>query len=132
MLNQAAGTRVADTAFAASRQVWLAGLGAAIVTREWARNDAGDVFRALVREGSAVEARARRMIGRRFESSLALANTAWNRTRDTARATVNGLVKSTAAALPRVKVPIAGKKTAGQKRRPAKQASRKPRRGKRS
>ena len=29
--------RVGDTVFAASRQVWLAGLGAAVVTRDWAR-----------------------------------------------------------------------------------------------
>ena len=28
--------RVADAAIAASRQVWLAGLGAAMVTRDWA------------------------------------------------------------------------------------------------
>ena len=37
MLKQAAGNinanRVADAALAASRQVWLAGLGAAVVTR---------------------------------------------------------------------------------------------------
>jgi hypothetical protein len=46
MLKQATNTlnatRVADAALAASRQVWLAGLGAATVTRQWARNDAGD------------------------------------------------------------------------------------------
>jgi hypothetical protein len=83
MLKQAAGNinanRVADAALAASRQVWLAGLGAAVVTREWARNDAGHMFRALVREGSTVESRAIRVIGRRIESSVALATTAWSK-----------------------------------------------------
>ena len=136
MLKQGAGTRAADTALAASRQVWLAGLGAAIVTRQWARNDAGNVFRALVREGSTVEARALRIIGRRIESSLELATTAWNRTRDTAQATVNGLVESTTAALPRFRLRAAGKRVgkpaARKPRRAAKQASRKSRRGKRS
>lgn len=136
MLKQAAGNRVADTAIAASRQVWLAGLGAATMTREWARNDAGNVFRALVKEGSSVEARALRTIGRRIESSMALATTAWNRARDTAQATVNGLVESTTAALPRLRVRAAAKRVAKpaarKPRRAAKQASRKSRRGKRS
>jgi hypothetical protein len=72
MLNQSINpVRFADTALAASRQVWLAGLGAAIVTRDWARNDAGHVFRALVREGSTVEARAKRALGKQIDMSIA-------------------------------------------------------------
>jgi putative heme degradation protein len=71
MLKQAAGnlnaSRVADAALAASRQVWLAGLGAAIVTRDWARNDAGHVFRTLIKEGEAVETRAVRVIGKQID-----------------------------------------------------------------
>jgi hypothetical protein len=141
MLKQAAGTlrtnRVADAAFAASRQVWLAGLGAAIVTRKWARNDAGHVFRTLVKEGAGVETRAIRVLGRRIESSIVLATTAWNHARDAAQATVNGLVESTAAALPRFNARVAGRHTpkpAAKKRRlAAKRAtSRKSRRNKRS
>ena len=104
MLKQAAGNinvnRVADAALAASRQVWLAGLGAAVVTREWARKDAGHMFRALVKEGSTVESQTIRVLGRGIESSIALATTTWNRARDTARTTVGGLVESAAAALP--------------------------------
>ena len=139
MLKQAAGninaSRVADTALAASRQVWLAGLGAAIVTREWARNDAGHMFRALVKEGSTVESRTLRVIGRRIESSVALATTAWNRARDTARTTVGGLVETATAALPAFKAPAVkrARKTTAKKSRSAKgRISRKGRRAKRT
>ena len=139
MLKQAAGninaSRVADAALAASRQVWLAGLGAAVVTREWARNDAGHMFRALVKEGSTVESRTLRVIGRSIESSMALATTAWNRARDTARTTVGGLVETATAALPAFKAPAAKhvRKAAAKKSRSAKgRISRKGRRAKRT
>jgi len=127
--------QVGNTVYAASRQVWLAGLGAAVVTREWARNDAGDMFRALVKEGSTVESRAIRVIGRSIESSVALATTAWNRARDTARTTVDGLVETAAAALPAFKAPAAKhvRKTTAKKSRSAKaRVSRKSRRAKRT
>jgi hypothetical protein len=139
MLKQAEGNinanRVADAALAASRQVWLAGLGAAVVTREWARNDAGHMFHALVKEGSTVESRTLRVIGRRIESSVALATTAWNRARDTARTTVDSLVETAAAALPAFKAPAAKRvrKTTAKKSRSAKsRVSRKSRRAKRT
>src|SRR5271169_2331480 len=109
MLKQAAGNggsnRVADIALAAPRQVWLAGLGAAVVTREWARNDAGHVFRTLVKQGSHVETRTIRVIGRQLDSSIVLATTVWNRARDVTQATLNGLVESAVAALPSFKAP---------------------------
>lgn len=85
----------------AARQVWLAGLGAATVTRQWAAKDAGPMFRSLVREGEMVEGRARRVIGRQVGNSIALATAAWNTARDTALTTVNGLVGIAAAALPK-------------------------------
>jgi hypothetical protein len=139
MLKQAAGninaSRVADAALAASRQVWLAGLGAAIVTREWARNDAAHMFRALVKEGSTVESRTLRVIGRRIESSMALATTAWNRARNTARTTVGGLVETATAALPAFKAPAAKRvrrTTAKKSRSPKARVSRKGRRAKRT
>ena len=76
MMKQTAGNisvnRIADAALAASRQVWLAGLGAAVVTREWVRKDAGHMFRALIKEGSTVESQAIRVLGRSIESSIAL------------------------------------------------------------
>ena len=139
MLKQAAGNinvnRVADAALVASRQVWLAGLGAAVVTREWARKDAGHMFRALVKEGSTVESRAVRVLGRKIESSIALATTTWNRARDTARATVGGLVEPAAATLPAFKAPAAkrvSKTTARKPSRAKAHVSRKGRRAKRT
>jgi hypothetical protein len=139
MRKQAVGNggsnRVAEVAFAAPRQVWLAGLGAAVVTREWARNDAGHVFRTLVKAGSYVEARTIRVVGRQLDSSIVLATTAWNRARDVAQATLNGLVESAVAALPSFKAPGAGKHAAklGAKKPRAKRAgARQSSRGKRS
>ncbi len=138
MLKQVAGNgganRVTDVALAASRQVWLAGLGAATVTRQWARNDAGQVFRALVKEGSTVEARTLRRIGRRVDSSIVLATTAWSRARDAAQTTLNGLVETAAAVLPGFKAAPAKRVTVAAKkpRRAAKRAARKTRRNKRS
>ena len=66
---------------AASRQVWLAGLGAAVVTRDWAEREAGRVFRTLVKEGTVVESRAIRLVGDRVETSLTRANAMWQQTR---------------------------------------------------
>src|SRR5262249_59360039 len=103
MLKQAEkidASRFADTAFAASRQVWLAGLGAAIVTRDWARNDAGHVFRALVKEGASVESHAKRVIGKQFDMSIAVASDIATKARKTALTTVNGLVDTAVSALP--------------------------------
>jgi hypothetical protein len=98
--------RLADAAFAASRQVWLAGLGAAAVTRHWARNDARNTLRALVRQGSAVETQAIRVIGNGVETSIATARSIWNRTREQVRATVTAIADTAAAALPQVKASV--------------------------
>jgi len=123
MLKAAAGsfnaTRVRDAALFASRQVWLAGLGAATVTRQWAVNEAGQVFRSLVKEGEVVEGRARRIIGRQVGNSVALATGAWNGARRSALTTVNGLVDAAAAALPRLRTPATAK-SAAKSRSPAK------------
>ena len=134
MLKQATGnlsaTRVADAALAASRQVWLAGLGAATVTRQWARNDAGDVFRALVKEGKGMETRAIRVIGKQVDLSLAVATSTWNKARHTALTAVNELVDTAVAALPKLKVPVAAMRKATSK--PKKAGSRaKPRKARR-
>ena len=105
--------RVGDNMLAASRQVWLAGLGAAAVTRDWAEKEASGVFRTLVREGAAVESRAIRFVGDQVESSMTKANTLWKKTRvtveTTARAyadTAVALVRQTLPkALPKVELP---------------------------
>lgn len=127
--------RYADAALAASRQVWLAGLGAAMVTRDWARNDAGHVFRALVREGASVESHAKRVIGRQLDQSIATATRAVTKARATALTAVNafgGLVDAAVGALPTLRTP-ASKASTPSKAKPTKgRLVRKTRRGKRA
>jgi NTE family protein len=94
--------RLADAAFAVSRQVWLAGLGAGAVTRHWVKNSAGSTLRALVKEGSAVETQAIRVLGSGVETSIATASSMWNRSRKQVRATVMALADTAAAALPKL------------------------------
>ena len=104
-MNDMNASRLADAAFAASRQVWLAGLGAAAVTRQWAKNEAGNTLRALIKEGSAVETQAIRVLGSGVETSLATASSIWTRTREQVRATVTALADTAVAALPKLKAP---------------------------
>jgi hypothetical protein len=80
--------RIGEAAIAASRQVWLASLGAAVVTRDWVQTEARGAFKALVREGSVVESQAVRLVGDRLETSISIANTAWKETRRTVESTV--------------------------------------------
>jgi hypothetical protein len=82
-------TQYRETALAAPRQVWLAGLGAAVVTRDFLQNEAGPVFKSLVKQGTTVESRAIRFVGDRIETSMTRANALWRRT----RTTVEGAVK---------------------------------------
>ena len=37
--------RFGEATIAASRKVWLASLGAAVVTRDWVQSEAGDAFK---------------------------------------------------------------------------------------
>jgi hypothetical protein len=80
--------RLGEAAMIASRQVWLASLGAAVVTRDWVQTEAGNRFKALVREGSVVESQAVRFVGDRLETSISMANTVWKETRRTVESTV--------------------------------------------
>jgi hypothetical protein len=109
--NDTNASRIADVAFAASRQVWLAGLGAAAVTRQWARNEAGNTLRALIKEGSAVETQAIRAFGNGFETSLSTASSIWSRTRKQLQATVTTLADTASAALPQLKAIAATRKS---------------------
>lgn len=79
---------------AAPRQVWLATLGAAAVTREWAEKEAGKLFRTLVREGSAAESNAIRYIGKRVDTSVKAANTFARETRKGIDASVASLART--------------------------------------
>jgi hypothetical protein len=120
----------ARVAVATSRQVWLAGLGAAAVARDWARDDAGQVFRSLVKEGSTVETRVMRALNHRMNSSIAVAQSAFNKARDTGRARMNGLADAAAAAWPRFAPAVVAQRTTA---KPASRTGvRKTRRGKRS
>jgi hypothetical protein len=97
--------RIANPMLNASRQVWLAGLGAAVVTRDWAQSEAGNVFRSLVKEGTIVESRTIRLVGNRLESTFNVANTVWNRARSVARKTAGNAVTLVQSNLPNVKLP---------------------------
>ena len=72
----------------ASRKVWLASLGAAVVTRDWVQTEAGGVFKTLVKEGAIVESQAVRFVGDRIETSFSMANSVWKETRRTVESTV--------------------------------------------
>jgi len=106
-------TPYGDAVFAASRQVWLASLGAAVVTRDWAQSEAGHVFRTLVKEGTAIESKAFRMVGDGLEVSFTRANAVWKHTRSTVESTVRQLAdtavtlaqKSIPMSLPKVTLP---------------------------
>jgi hypothetical protein len=94
-----AGTRVV----AAYRKFWLAGLGAAALTRDWLDTGAAPLLRTLVEEGTLVEAKAMRVVEAGVESSYALAGTALRRARRGADAAIRGartLVPRTLAGLP--------------------------------
>lgn len=80
--------RLGEAAINASRQMWLAGLGAAVVTRDWMQSEAGAAFKALVKEGTVVESRALRFVGDRIETSVSVANMVWKETRRNVESTV--------------------------------------------
>ena len=80
--------RLGEAAINASRQMWLASLGAAVVTRDWVQTEAGGVFKSLVKEGTVVESRAIRFVGDRLETSVPFANSVWKETRRTVESTV--------------------------------------------
>ena len=80
--------RLGEAAIHASRQMWLASLGAAVVTRDWMHTEAGGVFKTLVKEGTVVESRAIRFVGDRIENSVSFANSVWKETRKTVESTV--------------------------------------------
>lgn len=131
MLKQAANfnpNQAAETILAASRQVWLAGLGAAAISRDWAQHRASGVFKGLVRQGSAVESQAIRIIGSRVETSIETAEALWNQARRTVMSTVSTVAESAAAAMPRLNGAAPKRTPAARTRKVAKaaKATRKP------
>jgi hypothetical protein len=104
--------------------MWLAGLGAAVVTRDWAQNEAGPVFRRFVKQGTIVESKAMRFVGDRVETSFAKANSVWKSTRQNVTSVVReyadsavALVKQTLPrTLPMIELPAARKAKATAKK----------------
>jgi hypothetical protein len=106
---------ISEQMLAASRQVWLAGLGAAVVSREWAQKEAAGVMKTLVREGTVVESRAIRFVGDQIEAQITRANSVWMTTRRTVESTVKQAAETTVALaqqvlphsplLPAIKIP---------------------------
>jgi hypothetical protein len=124
--------RFGEAAINASRQVWLASLGAAVVTRDWVQTEAGSKFKTLVREGSVVESQAVRFVGDRLETSISLANTVWRQTRRTVESTVKQAADAAVTfaqqvlprSLPAFELPMMPKarKPVARKAKPAKRA----------
>jgi hypothetical protein len=114
-----------EAALAASRQVWLASLGATVVTRDWVQTEAGDMFKTLVKEGTVVESRAIRFVGDQIETSVTRANSVWKRTRRTVEASVkqaaDAAVDFAQQVLPR-KLPMFEAPAPAKVARPAKKA----------
>ena len=89
--------QISEQMLAVSRQVWLASLGAAVVTREWAQKEAGQTLKTLVREGTVVESRAIRFVGDQIEAQMTRANGMWKQTRRTVESTVKQAAEQTVA-----------------------------------
>lgn len=88
---------LSEQMLAASRQMWLAGLGAAVVSRDWAQKEASGVMKMLVREGTVVESRAIRFVGDQIEAQVTRANSVWTQTRRTVESTVKQAAETTVA-----------------------------------
>lgn len=123
---------LSGAALAASRQVWLAGLGAAVVSRDWIQAEAGNTFRTLVKEGTVVESRAIRFVGDQLETSMTRANALWKKTRATVQSTVRQAADSAVLlvtetlprSLPKIALPAPA--TAKRRKPAAKRAAKAP------
>ncbi len=103
--------RAGENVLAASRQMWLATLGAASVTREWAGKEAGPVFRTLVAEGASVESKLVRRVGRRLEENARRASTLLRHARrgleSSAQTVANAAASLARRTMPRLKLEVA-------------------------
>jgi hypothetical protein len=88
--------QLSEAAIAAPRQMWLAGLGATVVTRDWVQTEAAGMFKTLVKEGTVVESRAIRFLGERLDASVNAANRVWKRTRRNVETSVKKAATATA------------------------------------
>ena len=123
-------------------KVWLASLGAAVVTRDWVQTEAGGAFKTLVKEGSVVESQAFRFVGDRIETSISMANSVWKETRRTVESTVKQAADAAVSfaqqvlprSLPAFEMPMASKarKPVAKSAKPAKRAVKAVRKAKRA
>lgn len=66
--------RIGERVLDASRQAWLATLGAAAVAREWVGSEAAPLFRRLATEGASVESQVMRNLRTTLETRIARGN----------------------------------------------------------
>ncbi|HSQ81199.1 MAG TPA: hypothetical protein VLU54_08710 [Casimicrobiaceae bacterium] len=102
--------RAGENLLAASRQVWLATLGAASVTREWAGKEMAPAFRSLVAEGANVESKLMRRVGRRLEANVSRGSAILRHARRGLESSAQMVADAAAAlarrTLPRVKLAV--------------------------
>jgi hypothetical protein len=109
-----------ENALAAPRQMWLASLGAAAVTRDWVQSEARQTFKSLVKEGTIVESRAVMFVGDQIEGSMNRANALWKQTRSTVETSVKQAAEGAVAlaqkalprSLPKIELPLMSKPAA--------------------
>ena len=120
--------QIGDVILAAPRQVWLATLGAAAVTRDWAEREAGSVFRALVKEGSAVESHAIRRVsegvGRSMRTARSFASSARSGVETSVASLASGASALMRARLPALRASVAVESAASPRKRRVKSVKR--------
>ena len=106
--------QLGENALAAPRQMWLASLGAAAVTRDWVQSEARQTFKSLVKEGTIVESQAVTFVGDQIEGSMNRANKLWKQTRATVESGVKQAADTAVAlaqkalpkGLPKIELPL--------------------------
>jgi len=112
--------QLGENALAAPRQMWLASLGAAAVTRDWVQSEARQTFKSLVKEGTIVESQAVMFVGDQIEGSMNRANKLWKQTRATVESGVKQAADTAVAlaqkalpkGLPKIELPLMAKPAA--------------------
>ena len=112
--------RISEAAMNASRQMWLASLGAAALTSDWVQSEARKTFKSLVKEGTVVETRAVTFVSGQIEDSMTRANGVWRQTRATVESGVRQAAETAVALaqkaiprnLPKIEMPLMAKPAA--------------------
>ena len=122
--------RAGNNVLAASRQAWLAMLGAASVTREWAGREVAPAFRNLAAEGASVESKLLRRVGRRLEANVSRGSAILRHARlgleSSAQMVADAAASLARRTLPRVRVAVAADTVAISARGPSAKSPSKP------